>query len=78
MENIIMEQNREEMKQPAGGKPGLIDGPLMLFSWIACGFHHNYKYTGKTKNDLDLFIRKKFYQRICRDCGHEDWTCSAP
>lgn len=70
--------NLEEMEQVAGGKPGLFDGVLMLGAWIACGFNHHYRYTGKTKTDIDGFFHVKFYQRICQDCHHEDWTRSAP
>ena len=78
MENKAAMQLPEEMEQISGGKPGLFDGILMLGSWIACGFHHHYRYTGKVKNDLDLITHVKFYQRICQDCGHEDWTRTAP
>ena len=78
MERNMTELNRNEMEQPSGGKPGLIDGFIDLCSWIACGFHHNYRYTGKKKTDLDLLFHVKFYQQICKDCGHENWTRTAP
>ena len=67
-----------EAEQVVGGVTHPVDGIIDLFSWIACGFHHNYKYTGKQQNRIDLFWHVTFYQRICQDCGHEDWTRSAP
>lgn len=73
-----MELTLNEMELTAGGVPSPVDGVRDLFSWIACGFHHNYRYTGKTQNRIDLFWHVTFYQRICKDCGHVDWTRSAP
>lgn len=72
------EVKQEELEQTAGGKPGLFDGILMFGAWVACGFNHHYKYTGKTKTDIDGLFHVKFYQRICQDCQHEDWTRKAP
>ena len=78
MENSVTELSLREMEHLAGGKPGLVDGVVNFCSWVACGFHHNYRYTGKTKTDIDLVFHVKFHQQICKDCGHENWTRSAP
>ena len=67
-----------EMEQASGGVTHPVDGIIDLYSWIACGFNHHYKYTGKTQTRIDLFWRVTFYQRKCQDCGHVDWTRSAP
>ena len=67
-----------EMKEVNAGVTHPVDGVIMFFSWVACGFHHNYKYTGKKQTRLDLFWHVTFYQRKCQDCGHIDWTRTAP
>ena len=48
MESNVMELNLSEMEQAAGGVASPVDGIRDLCSWVACGFHHNYKY-----NDLN-------------------------
>ena len=68
----------EELESVSGGKPYIAEGVINFISWIACGFNHNYEYTGKTQWRIDLFWHVTFYQRICRDCGHEDWTRDPP
>ena len=67
-----------EMEQTVGGVTHPVDGVISLFSWIACGFNHHYKYTGKKQDRLDLLWYVTFYQRKCQDCGHIDWTRTAP
>lgn len=66
------------MEQATGGVTHPVDGIVSLFSWIACGFNHHYKYTGKKQTRIDLFWHVTFYQRKCQDCGHIDWTRTAP
>jgi hypothetical protein len=78
METNAMKLNMNEMELTAGGVTHPVDGVVDLYSWIACGFHHNYKYTGKKQTRIDLFWRVTFYQRKCQDCGHVDWTRTAP
>ncbi len=76
--NERKELDEAEQEKVAGGVTHPVDGIVNLFSWIACGFHHNYKYTGKKQTRIDFIFRVTFYQRICQDCGHEDWTRSEP
>ena len=78
MASATMKAGLKEMERLTGGVPSPVDGVRDLFSWIACGFHHNYRYTGRKQNRIDLFWHVTFYQRICKDCGHVDWTRSAP
>ena len=78
MEATINELNMNEMAPVTGGVTHPVDGIIMLYDWIKCGFHHNYKYTGKKQTRLDLFWHVTFYQRKCQDCGHVDWTRTAP
>ena len=54
MESNVMELNLSEMEQAAGGVASPVDGIRDLCSWVACGFHHNYKYTGKTQNRMSM------------------------
>lgn len=75
---VPQEVGMGEMERAAGGGPNPIDGVINFCSWVACGFNHHYKYTGKTQNRIDLFWHVTFYQRICQDCGHVDWTRSEP
>ncbi len=73
------ELNQHELELVTGGKrptPG--EGIVDFFIWVACGFHHNYFYTGKTKQDIDLVFPVTFYQQKCADCGHYSWTRTAP
>ena len=63
-----------QMERAAGGKrPKPTDGIVDFFIWAACGFHHRYVPTGKTKTDIDLVFPVKFYQVKCIDCGHISW-----
>ena len=63
-----------QMERAAGGKrPKPTDGIVDFFIWAACGFHHRYIPTGKTKTDIDLVFPVKFYQVKCIDCGHISW-----
>ena len=63
-----------QMERAAGGKrPKPTDGFVDFFIWAACGFHHRYVPTGKTKTDIDLVFPVKFYQVKCIDCGHISW-----
>ena len=63
-----------QMERAAGGKrPKPTDGIVDFFIWAACGFHHRYAPTGKTKTDIDLVFPVKFYQVKCIDCGHISW-----
>lgn len=73
-----VELGRDDLEDVSGGVTHPLDGVIMLFSWIACGFSHDYKYTGKTKNRTDVFRRFTVYERICKECGHVDWTSTAP
>ena len=68
----------DEMEQTAGGKPHLGEGIIDFFSWVACGFNHHYVYTGKTKQSIDLVFHVTFYEQKCADCGHYNWTRTAP
>lgn len=68
----------EEMEQTAGGKPHVGEGIIDFFSWVACGFNHHYVYTGKTKQSIDLVFHVTFYEQKCTDCGHYNWTRTAP
>ncbi len=68
----------DEMEQAAGGKPHLGEGIIDFFSWVACGFNHHYVYTGKTKQSIDLVFHVTFYEQKCVDCGHYNWTRTAP
>ncbi len=61
-----------------GKKPTAGDGIIDFFSWVACGFHHRYFYTGKSKTEIDLVFLVTFYQQKCMDCGHYSWTRTAP
>ena len=63
-----------QMERAAGGKrPKPTDGIVDFFIWAACGIHHRYVPTGKTKTDIDLVFPVKFYQVKCIDCGHISW-----
>ena len=63
-----------QMERAAGGKrPKPTDGIVDFFIWAACGFHHRYVPTGKTKTDIDLVFPVKFYQVKGIDCGHISW-----
>ena len=63
-----------QMERAADGKrPKPTDGIVDFFIWAACGFHHRYVPTGKTKTDIDLVFPVKFYQVKCIDCGHISW-----
>jgi len=73
-EQEMYELTQLQMERAAGGKkPTPVDGIIDLIAWAACGFHHRYVPTGKTKTDLDLVIPVKFYQVKCIDCGHISW-----
>ena len=62
------------MERAAGGRrPSQTDGIVDFFIWAACGFHHRYVPTGKTRTDIDLVFPVKFYQVKCIDCGHISW-----
>ena len=77
--NMLAEVLTEsEMEQATGGKTHPVDGIINLVSWIACGFNHHYKYTGKKQTRLDLLWHVTFYERKCQDCGHYDWTRTPP
>ena len=66
-----------EMELVTGGKrPSAGQGIMDFFSWVACGFHHRYALTGKTKKDMDLVFPVTFYQIKCLDCGHISWSRS--
>lgn len=67
-----------EMEKTVGGTTHWLDGIISVCSWVACGFGHNYKYTGKKKNRTDLFRKFTVYERVCQECGHADWTSTAP
>ena len=56
-----------------GKKPTAGEGIVDFFIWAACGFHHRYVPTGRTKTDIDLVFPVKFYQVKCIDCGHISW-----
>ena len=63
-----------EMEQTVGGVTHPVDGVIMFFSWVACGFHHNYKYTGK-KQTGSLFGRWwPNRERVCTRCGKKEWV----
>lgn len=72
------EMGEAEMAQAAGGKPHQAEGIIDFFAWVACGFNHHYVYTGKTKQSIDLVFHVTFYEQKCRDCGHYNWTRTAP
>lgn len=65
---LTLARLEEGSSQPSSGQ-GLID----FFAWIACGFHHHYEPTGRTKRDLELVFPVTFEQVRCRDCGHMTW-----
>ena len=74
MNTSINELNQTEMQNVTGGKkPTAGEGIVDFFIWAACGFHHRYVPTGKTKTDIDLVFPVKFYQVKCLDCGHISW-----
>ena len=72
------EMGLAELEQVAGGKPYLGEGVINFFSWVACGFNHHYEYTGETQQRIDFAFKVDFYQQRCRDCGHINWTRTAP
>ena len=72
------EMGLAELEQVAGGKPYLGEGVIDFFSWVACGFNHHYEYTGETQQRIDFAFKVDFYQQRCRDCGHINWTRTAP
>ena len=73
-EQEMYELTQLQMERATGGKkPTPVDGIIDLISWAACGFHHRYVPTGKTKTDLDLVFPVRFYQVKCIDCGHISW-----
>ena len=68
------ELSLEEMDTVTGGGPSHGSGIVDFFAWIACGFHHDYVYTGRTKTDWDTVIPFTSYQIRCKECGHTTWT----
>ena len=72
------ELTMDMMEQAAGGKPYAGEGVIDFLSWVACGFNHHYVYTGKTKQSIDLVFHVTFYEQKCADCGHYNWTRTAP
>lgn len=77
-ESVPRQLSSDEAEQVVGGKPYLGEGIIDFFSWVACGFNHHYDYTGKTKESIDFVFKVTFYEQRCRDCGHINWTRSAP
>ena len=74
----LQELTVDELEQVAGGKPHTGEGIIDFVSWVACGFNHHYVYTGKTKQSIDLVFHVTFYEQKCVDCGHYNWTRTAP
>ena len=68
----------DEEERVVGGKPHVGEGIIDFISWIACGFNHHYVYTGNTKVSIDLVFKVTFYEQRCADCGHINWTRTAP
>ncbi len=63
----------EAQRVAAGKKPMAGEGIVDFFIWMACGFHHNYVPTGRTRTEIDLVFPVTFYESRCRDCGHTTW-----
>ena len=77
MANHMRKLTPKEMERVTGGKrPSPGQGIVDFIAWAACGFHHRYALTGKTKEDMDLIFPVTFYQIKCLDCGHIFWSRS--
>ncbi|MBR4502968.1 MAG: hypothetical protein IKP22_13970 [Clostridia bacterium] len=75
MSKYMRKLTPSEMELVTDGKrPSAGQGIADLFSWIACGFHHRYALTGKTREDTSRVFPITFYQVKCLDCGHTTWT----